>query len=154
MVFVFTDRIWERTSSHFLEWQMKEIRMAKTKNLSAEAIVNIATQSALDMKGLDVVVIDIQGRSSYADFLVIASGTSDRHVVSIAENIQHTMKNDHGHIAKGIEGTREGKWVLLDLGDVIVHVFHQFTREEYNLEEIWKEAPQRVVSDEPHAQAN
>jgi len=128
--------------------------MATTKTLSAESMVDIATQSALDMKGLDIVVIDIQGRSSYADYLIIASGTSDRHVVSIAENIQNVMKNEHNHLAKGIEGTREGKWVLLDLGDVIVHIFHQFTREEYNLEEIWKEAPQRVVSDEPHAQAN
>jgi len=128
--------------------------MATTKTLSAESMVDIATQSALDMKGLDIVVIDIQGRSSYADYLIIASGTSDRHVVSIAENIQSVMKNEHNHLAKGIEGTREGKWVLLDLGDVIVHIFHQFTREEYNLEEIWKEAPQRVVSDEPHAQAN
>ena len=127
--------------------------MVASNTLSAEKIVEIAAQSALDMKGLDVLVIDVQGRSSYTDFLVIASGTSDRHVVSIAENIQSVMKKDHNHLANGIEGTREGKWVLLDLGDVIVHVFHQFTREEYNLEEIWKEAPQRTVSDEPQAQA-
>ena len=127
--------------------------MAGKTNLSAKKIVDIASQAALDMKGLDILVIDIQGRSSYADFLLIASGTSDRHVVSIAENIQGVMKKEHNHFAKGIEGTREGKWVLLDLGDVIVHVFHQFTREEYNLEQIWKEAPQRVVSDETQARA-
>ena len=116
---------------------------------SSEALAELVANTALDLKALDVLLIDIQGRSSYADFLVIASGTSDRHVVSIAEHIQSTLRKDHDVPVRGIEGTREGQWVLVDVGDVIVHVFHQFTRENYNLEEIWREAPQRSIKDVP-----
>ncbi len=121
--------------------------MSTESPLSPEKLAQLTAQAALDLKAQDVVIIDIQGRSSYADFLVIASGTSDRHVVSIADNIQATLKNDHEILPRGVEGTREGQWVLVDLGDIIAHIFHQFTREEYRIEEIWKEAPKRVVED-------
>ena len=121
--------------------------MSKSRAINSEKLSQIAGQAALDSKALNVVLIDVRGRSSYADFLLIASGTSDRHVVSIAENIQLTLKKNHQFQARGIEGTKGGQWVLVDLNDVVVHVFHQFTRENYNLEEIWNEAPQHLVED-------
>lgn len=86
-------------------------------------------------------VLDIRSSSSYADFLVIASGTSDRHVQSVAELVSMTLKKDLGAIPIGVEGLREGQWALIDFGDVILHVFHQFTREVYALEELWSDAP-------------
>ena len=128
--------------------------MPQAPSFSSEALAEIVANAALDLKAQDVLLIDIQGRSSYADFLVIASGTSDRHVISIAENIQATLKKEHDILVRGIEGTREGQWVLVDVGDVIVHVFHQFTRENYNLEEIWSEAPRRTIVDLPPTPAN
>ncbi len=86
-------------------------------------------------------IIDLRGRVSYTDFVVIASGTSDRHVNAVAELVSGTLKQEEGIRALGQEGLREGQWALIDFGDVILHVFHQFTREVYNLEELWGDAP-------------
>jgi ribosome-associated protein len=90
------------------------------------------------------VVIDVRGRSSYADFLVIASGTSDRHVQSIAELVDTTLSHE-GARPLGREGLREGQWALIDFGAVVMHVFHQFTREVYDLETMWRDAPRLPV---------
>lgn len=95
---------------------------------------------ALERKALDVVVIDVRGRSSYTDYLVIASGTSDRHVQSVAELVEVDLKHE-GVVSMGREGLREGQWALIDFGGVVLHVFHQFTREQYDLEAMWEDAP-------------
>ena len=95
---------------------------------------------ALERKALDVVIIDVRGRTSYTDFIVIASGTSDRHVQAIAELVDATL-HQSGAPCLSREGTREGQWALIDFGDVIVHVFHQFTRDVYDLEDMWRDAP-------------
>lgn len=112
-----------------------------------------AADLALDRKALDVVVIDVRGRSSYTDFLVIASGTSDRHVQSIAELIAETLRHE-GAPALGVEGIREGQWALVDFGVVVVHVFHQFTREQYDLEAMWRQAPRLRVAAPAATQAH
>ena len=94
----------------------------------------------VERKGEDVLLIDVRGRSSYTDFLVIASGTSDRHVQSMAEHLTTALR-ERGIRPLGVEGLREGHWALLDLGSVIVHIFHPFTRQVYNLEALWADAP-------------
>lgn len=96
-------------------------------------------------------VIDVRGRSSYTDFLVIASGTSDRHVQAIAEVVESHL-NQTGVRSLGREGLREGQWALIDFGSVVLHVFHTFSREAYNLEDMWHDAP-RLTGFEglPHA---
>jgi ribosome-associated protein len=99
---------------------------------------------ALGRKGLDVVVIDLRDRSAYTDFLVIASGTSDRHVQALAEHIQDEL-GKAGVRALGTEGLREGQWALVDLGGVVVHVFHEYTRDIYDLESMWRDAPRLEV---------
>lgn len=104
---------------------------------------------ALERKALQVVVLDVRGRSSYTDFLVIASGTSDRHVQSIAELVESTMKKEHGIKVIGSEGLREGQWALVDFGDAVLHVFHQYTRDTYALEALWRDAPRLAI--EQHA---
>lgn len=95
---------------------------------------------ALERKAIDLVVIDVRGRSSYTDFIVLASGTSDRHVQSIAELADVTLRHE-GASCISREGMREGQWALIDFGAVVLHVFHQFTREVYNLEDMWRDAP-------------
>ncbi|MEN3929450.1 ribosome silencing factor [Microvirga sp. W0021] len=89
-----------------------------------------------EMKAEDVVVIDLVGKTSLADMMVIASGRSNRHVGSIAEHIMEEMKNN-GHGFPRVEGMPSCDWVLIDAGDVLVHVFRPEVRAFYNLEKMW-----------------
>ena len=89
-----------------------------------------------DAKAENVSVIDIRGKSSIGDYMVIASGRSDRHVGAIAEQVQRKLK-EVGHGRVRIEGRPQCDWVLLDAGDIIVHVFRPEVREFYNLEKMW-----------------
>jgi len=93
---------------------------------------------ALDKKAFDVKVLDIRGLSTIADYLVIATGTSDKQVVAIADSIRTGLKKFGKAI--DIEGAKEGKWVVIDYGDVIVHVFLEEMRRYYNLDELWSVA--------------
>lgn len=104
--------------------------------MSAEALAQELV-SALDaMKAMDIQTLDVRGLTSIADFLVIASGRSDRQVRALA---QKALESARQHKVKvlGTEGEREGEWVLIDLGDVIVHVMHPATRVYYQLEKLW-----------------
>lgn len=89
-----------------------------------------------DAKAEDVAVIDLKGKSSIGDFMVIATGRSDRHVNAVAEQLQQLLK-DEGQDRVRIEGQPQCDWVLIDTGDIIVHVFQPEFREFYNLEKMW-----------------
>jgi ribosome-associated protein len=89
-----------------------------------------------DAKAENVAVIDIRGKSSIGDYMVIASGRSDRHVGAIAEQIQRKIKEE-GYGRARVEGQPQCDWVLIDIGDIIVHVFRPEVREFYNLEKMW-----------------
>src|SRR5690606_5728790 len=107
------------------------------KALSAEARLRKLVIDALDdLKAKDVVEIDVRDKSGVTDLLVIASGTSSRHVKSIADEVVKNPKHA-GMPPIGVEGQREAEWVLVDLGDVIVHVMLPRTREFYGLERLW-----------------
>lgn len=93
-----------------------------------------------DLKARDVAEVDVRGKSSVADLLVVASGTSSRHVKSIADEVVKKAKHA-GTPPIGVEGQREAEWVLVDLGDVIVHVMLPRTREFYGLERLWSIGP-------------
>nr|WP_305955970.1 ribosome silencing factor [Pseudomonas sp. Hp2] len=95
-----------------------------------------------ELKAKDVVEIDVRGKSSVADYLVIASGTSTRHVKAIADEVVKFAKK-LDVMPLGVEGEREAEWVLVDLGDVIVHVMLPRVREFYALERLW------TVGDQP-----
>ena len=104
--------------------------------------------AALDeLKAKDVKEIDVRGKTSIADILVIASGTSTRHVKSLADEVVRFVKKA-GMMPLGVEGQREAEWVLVDLGDIIVHVMLPRIREFYGLERLW------TVGDELPAAAN
>jgi len=113
--------------------------------LDTQQIAQRIAEIAVERKALDVITLDITGRSSYADYLVIASGTSDRHVQSIAELVESTLAKEDGVRSIGREGLREGQWALIDFGGVVLHVFHQFTRQSFDLESLWKTAPKRLA---------
>jgi ribosome-associated protein len=89
-----------------------------------------------EAKAENVVTIDIRNKSSLGDYMVIASGRSDRHVGAVAEQIQRKLKEE-GHGKARIEGQANCDWVIVDIGDIIVHVFRPEVREFYNLEKMW-----------------
>jgi ribosome-associated protein len=89
-----------------------------------------------DSKAADIVRIDLQGKSSLADYMVVASGGSNRHVASIADHLVEALQKAGVHDTR-VEGTPHCDWVLIDAGDVIVHVFRPEVREFYNLEKMW-----------------
>lgn len=97
-------------------------------------------EAALDRKAEKVVVLDVRKLTSYTDTFVIATGRSDRHARSIADAIEEAAVA-RGQKPLGIEGYEEGRWVLIDLGDVIVHVFQPEVRETYDFERLWSDAP-------------
>lgn len=97
-----------------------------------------------DAKGLDIVSIDLAGKSAIADFMVIASGRSQRHVGAIAEQISRKLKEE-GFGKVRMEGLRNSDWVLIDAGDVIAHIFQPEVREFYNLERLWSiDTPEEI----------
>ncbi len=98
------------------------------------------TEAALALKAEDIVLLDVRSVASFADTFLLATGTSDRHVRAVADSVREAMAA-HGEAAFGIEGYDEGRWVLLDLSDVIVHVFLAEVREHYDLERLWSDAP-------------
>lgn len=103
-------------------------------------------------KAEDIVTIDLTGRSSLTDALVIATGRSTRHVASLAENLVRRLK-DEGVGGAHLEGLPQGDWVLIDLGDVIVHLFREEVRSYYDLEGMWRvdeAAPRRRAGEHAH----
>ncbi len=94
----------------------------------------------LEKQAADVLVLDLRGRSDVCDFFVMGSGHSDTQVRALARWVKDTQLAD-GQKAKGLEGTEDGSWALLDFFDVVVHVFHERTREYFQLERLWGDAP-------------
>ena len=97
-------------------------------------------KAAVDLKAENLVALDVRELTSFADVFILATGGSDRHVRAIADAVEEVVE-ELGERPLGIEGYDEGRWLLLDLGDVIVHVFQSEVREHYDLERLWSEAP-------------
>ena len=104
--------------------------------MQSEELLKIAQEALDDLKAKDICVLDVRGLTSVADYLLIASGTSDRHVSSLANSVVRSAK-EAGHKPCGVEGQEAGEWVLIDLFDVIVHVMQPRVREFYKLEDLW-----------------
>jgi ribosome-associated protein len=113
---------------------------ARLRVTSAEETARRAAAAALDKKAENVVLIDLRAQSSYADFLVICSGTNERQLEAIADSVEKSLA-EIGDRPIGTEGARGGRWVLLDYGDVVVHVFDEGERSYYDLEGLWSDAP-------------
>jgi ribosome-associated protein len=105
----------------------------------------LAAIAASDKKAKDIVILDIRGLSVIADYFVICSGNSGTQVQAIVKEIREKLEK-RGLTMKGMEGFDEARWVLLDFGDVVVHVFRQEERDFYNLERVWGDATQLSIS--------
>ena len=104
--------------------------------MQSEALLTLAAAKADELKAEDIVKLDVRERSSITEYMLICTGTSKRHTQSIAEHIATEAKHQ-GVAPLGIEGMDDGEWVLVDLGDVIVHVMQEQTRDFYQLEKLW-----------------
>ena len=108
-------------------------------------LTKIAVAALEDMKAVNVKVLDVRKLTDVADTMIVATGNSDRHVKSIADRVIERCR-EAGHRAFGVEGQREGEWVLVDLQDLIVHVMLPRIREFYGLEKLWDLRPPRRAS--------
>jgi ribosome-associated protein len=114
---------------------------AKQKQLQAARVAaETAIEAALAKKGLMPVVIDVSNQTTYTDFIGIVSGRSDRQVEAIAEHVVMSLKEIDFRLV-GREGSGNGRWTLLDFGDVVIHVFYHPVREFYDIESLWIDAP-------------
>ncbi|HEX7519059.1 MAG TPA: ribosome silencing factor [Candidatus Deferrimicrobium sp.] len=103
---------------------------------------------AREKKGSDILVLDVREHAGFTDYFLICSGSSDRQVQALSRHIAETLKKEQGVMALGTEGLREGRWVLLDYGDFVVHVFLDSVREFYNFDQLWGAAPEVPVPQE------
>jgi ribosome-associated protein len=101
-------------------------------------------KAALDKKGEDVMVLDVRGLTSYADYFVVVTADSDRQASAIADHLEQTMK-EQGVSKVGVEGYETGRWILVDYGDVVAHVMNRESRGFYDLEGLWADAPRFAV---------
>ncbi|WP_271198122.1 ribosome silencing factor [Pseudomonas turukhanskensis] len=109
--------------------------------MPSEDLVKLAVFALEDVKAQDITTIDVRGKTSITDFMVIASGTSNRHVKSLVDNVLEKVK-EKGVRPLGSEGLDTGEWALLDLGDIVVHVMLPTARQFYDLERLWQGAEQ------------
>ena len=100
-----------------------------------------AARTAEDNRGRDIVVLDVRKLTSMFDYFVIATGTSRRQLHAMSEEIDHRLEDDLNDQRMGIEGYAESRWILLDYGSVVIHLFDEETREYFALESLWAEAP-------------
>jgi ribosome-associated protein len=112
--------------------------------MNAAEKTRLVVDAALMVKAEDVVALDVKELASFADVFVVATGRSDRQVRAVADSIEKAMR-EAGEPVLGVEGYPEGRWVLIDLADVIVHVFQPESRAHYDIERLWSDAPQLAV---------
>jgi ribosome-associated protein len=123
-----------------------ELPAGPPENPQAKALAHKIGQLLLDKKASDVLVLDVRGMSSYADYIVLASAESDRQVSAMAENVHIKLKEEDGLYPSGTEGKETGQWVLLDYGEVVAHLFLNDVRAFYDLEGLWADAPREKLS--------
>ncbi len=108
---------------------------------------DFCAQALFDKKAINVKGFDLKSISTTTDFSLICSGTSTRHASSLAENLILAVKNEFNVYPLGVEGTDEGRWVVVDYGPLIIHVFYDYVRQEYQLEELWKDGIELSIKD-------
>jgi ribosome-associated protein len=117
--------------------------------MQLEQLKDLVVETLNDMKARDVAVMDVRGKTAVTDYMIVASGTSDRHVKAVAETVAYKAK-EAGEQPLGTEGVDDGEWALVDLNGVVLHVMLPKVRDFYNLERLWS-AP-ALVSDALPAQ--
>ena len=108
--------------------------------MTPEALRDLVVDTLEDLKGRDLVTLPVAELTDITDYMIIASGTSNRHVKSLVDKLVEAAK-DAAHPPNGVEGRETNEWVLVDLGDVLVHVMQADTRKFYDLERLWQDIP-------------
>lgn len=112
--------------------------------MTPQRLAHHVAKAAFDKKAFDILILDLRGVTSFTDYFVICSGSSDRQVKAIGDAICAALKAK-GRIPLSKEGEKEGIWVLVDFGDVVAHVFHQHERDYYQIERLWSDAPRVAI---------
>lgn len=115
--------------------------------IDLEKKLSIVTKACEDKKGFDIQVINVTNLTPIADYFVIVSGNSSTQVMSIADEIDDKLK-EAGYFEVKKEGYQSGRWILMDLNDVIVHIFHKEERDYYNLERLWSDTEEKIKKEE------
>ena len=118
-----------------------------TEHLDGKERAILCANASLKKKAKDLVILNVKTLSSFTDYFIICSGTSDRQVQAIASSIQEDLKA-LGILPLGVEGERLGKWVLMDYDDVIIHIFYEPVRDFYEIERLWFDAPRMEIEDD------
>jgi ribosome-associated protein len=127
--------------------QTHPVEQATSSGMVPETLLSEVVEMALDRKAEEVVSLDLRAMSGFADYFLICSGRSDRQCRAIHDAIHLGMKTRHGLLPSRVEGVAEGRWILMDYLDVVVHVFTPETRERYRLEQLWGEAPSTRIDE-------
>jgi ribosome-associated protein len=129
-----------RGSKYTASRRPREGRPARADGEEGRELALAIAGVGLDKKALNIEIIDVRGKVDYSDYVVVMSGRSDRQVLALAEHVLETLSREHGQRCLGVEGMPHGSWVLMDYGDVVVHVFHEDVRGYYDLESLWLDA--------------
>ncbi|HET7188609.1 MAG TPA: ribosome silencing factor [Gemmatimonadaceae bacterium] len=113
---------------------------AHSQTFSSLELAQRAAAILMDRKANDVVLLSLKGVSDMTDYFLIASGTSDTHVRALGSSVLEDLKKETGQMAHHVEGLQQGRWVLLDYVDFVVHVFHPTLRSFYQIERLWADA--------------
>ncbi|WP_211828957.1 ribosome silencing factor [Kistimonas asteriae] len=113
--------------------------------MGSEQLRALVVDAIEELKGNDIKVLDVRGLTSVTDFMIIASGTSNRHVKSLADNVVDRCKANQLRPI-GVEGDDKAEWVLVDLGDAVVHIMLPATRQFYDIERLWESAPEAIAT--------
>jgi ribosome-associated protein len=124
----------------------KENGLATEQN-DPQALALLCVNACLTKKARDLTILDVRDLSSFTDYFILCTGTSDRQVQAICAAVQEYLKERKVR-PLGIEGERHGRWILMDYGDVVIHIFYEAVRDLYDLERLWSEAPLRKVPEE------
>ena len=116
------------------------------RKISSKTLALNISKIALDKKAQEIVIIDIAEKVDYADYLVICTGTSRRHVKTISNEMEGSLKRKRV-VPLGIEGEVDGNWILMDYGSVVVHIFHSDTRHYYAIDGLWLDADRLAIDD-------
>jgi len=116
--------------------------------MTSEEMRDLAIQALDDMKGIDILPMDVRSLTDITDFMIICTGRSTRHVKALADNVAVKAKERHASYVH-LEGERESEWILVDLGDVVVHVMLAATRSFYSLEDLWE--PVKEMRQQSHS---
>jgi ribosome-associated protein len=124
---------------------MNQTNQTQSDVPTAEELAALIAEYASDVKAIDLVELDLREVLGYTDYFVISSGNTDRQTKAIHDRIHEGLKKEHGILPRRVEGLAEGRWILMDYLDVVVHIFTPDARDFYRLEQLWGEVPARAM---------